>query len=424
MYTKRFILGLIGVFGFLTQGNAQGDCAAEVSIYTEYYKVKNYADAYSPWKHAFDNCPKSTKNLYIHGPKIVEEKIKNSSGEEKESLIDLLLTIYDQRLENFPEKEGYVIGNKGSDLYKYRTEKFEDAYQLLAKSYELEGEKMQASSLIYFFQAAGKMYAADKISKADFFKIYDDVNHVIAANIEGKKAKYYQMAEESVEKIVAPYADCVDLIPLYEESFEENKEDVDWLGRAVRMMDKKGCTDADIYFKLAGKLYELQPSSDAAGSMGKMAFARKEYSNSVKYYQEAIEGETDKKKLAGYYLEMALSQSKMKQYSVAKAHALKAASLQDGFGRPYLLLASMYGEAAGDCGSNDFERRAVFWAAMDMCAKAKAVDPGLAKIADDLYNSYAKSAPDKTLIFSYGYLEKPTYDIGCWINVSTKVRVP
>lgn len=419
------IFSILGLSVMSAMGVQAQDCAAEVSVYTEYYKVKNYDDAFKPWKHAFDNCPDATKNLYIHGPRIVENKIKKSEGEEKEALIDLLMKVYDQRLQYFPGKKGYVLGNKGADLYKYRTESaFEEAFTILDEVYNLDGTKMSASAIVAYFQASGKMYSAEKIDKAEFFRIYDNVNQVIDANLDGKKAKYYELAAENVEKLVAPYADCADLKTLYQEAYPNNKEDAEWLSRALRMMDKKKCTENDIYFDMAGQLYQLAPSAASAGSMGKMATARKQYSDAVKFFKEAIDGTTDKNKLAEYYLELAYAQSKMKQFSTARSNALKAAELKANFGRPYILIASMYGESAGDCGSNDFERRAVYWAAMDMCAKAKAIDKDVAEIAQELYNSYAKSAPDKTLIFTYGYLDKPEYKIGCWINASTKVRVP
>ena len=34
-----------------------------LSIYTEFYKQKNYVDAYNPWKYLLDNAPARTKNI-------------------------------------------------------------------------------------------------------------------------------------------------------------------------------------------------------------------------------------------------------------------------------------------------------------------------------------------------------------------------
>ena len=42
-----------------------------LSNYDLYYKAKNYFDAYEPWKWLFVNAPKSTRNIYTQGPKIL-----------------------------------------------------------------------------------------------------------------------------------------------------------------------------------------------------------------------------------------------------------------------------------------------------------------------------------------------------------------
>ena len=47
-------------------------CEENLSIYTEFYKQKNYVDAYKPWAYLFNNAPKRTKNIYLHGPKIIK----------------------------------------------------------------------------------------------------------------------------------------------------------------------------------------------------------------------------------------------------------------------------------------------------------------------------------------------------------------
>ena len=66
-----------------------------LSNYTEYYKQKSYQDAYQPWKWLIMNAPKRTKNLYIHGPKILKGLIEKSDDTRRESLIDTLFFVYD-----------------------------------------------------------------------------------------------------------------------------------------------------------------------------------------------------------------------------------------------------------------------------------------------------------------------------------------
>ena len=96
-------------------------CEENLSIYTEFYKQKNYVDAYNPWAYLFNNAPKRTKNIYLHGPKIIKGVLKTlDAPSRREGLIDTLVMVYDQRNTYYPGKEAYVMGLKGADMYKYK----------------------------------------------------------------------------------------------------------------------------------------------------------------------------------------------------------------------------------------------------------------------------------------------------------------
>ena len=51
-------------------GEDSVNCVTNISLYREYVKQKNYDDAITPWRQAYINCPKATKNIYIDGAKI------------------------------------------------------------------------------------------------------------------------------------------------------------------------------------------------------------------------------------------------------------------------------------------------------------------------------------------------------------------
>jgi len=67
----------------------------------------------------------------------------------KEKYIDTLMIVYDKRIQYFG-KEGYVLGKKGSDLYKLRPSAYEESYEILKKSIQLEGNESNGPVLIYF----------------------------------------------------------------------------------------------------------------------------------------------------------------------------------------------------------------------------------------------------------------------------------
>ena len=51
-------------------------CVTNISLYREYVKQKNYEDAIGPWRKAYIDCPKASKNIYIDGAKIFNYIIK------------------------------------------------------------------------------------------------------------------------------------------------------------------------------------------------------------------------------------------------------------------------------------------------------------------------------------------------------------
>ena len=132
-------------------------CDQNLSIYIEFYKQKNYKDAYKPWTYLFNNAPKRTKNIYLHGPKIIKALIKNLNDQSRYTpLVDSLIMVYDQRNVYYKGKEAYVIGMKGADLYKYKkttTEGLQTSYEELKKAFEMAGNESTASVLNYYFMA-------------------------------------------------------------------------------------------------------------------------------------------------------------------------------------------------------------------------------------------------------------------------------
>ena len=82
------MLGLVGLvlMPFL-KVNAQSKygedsvaCVQNLSMYRDDYSKKKYDDAYPNWRSVVDNCPMASKNTFVHGPVILEHKIKQAKA--------------------------------------------------------------------------------------------------------------------------------------------------------------------------------------------------------------------------------------------------------------------------------------------------------------------------------------------------------
>ena len=99
----------------------------------------------------------------------------------------------------------------------------------------------------------------------------------------------------------------------------------------------------------------------------------------------------------------------------------RAAQVDPTNGEPYLLIAMLYAESAKQF-SGDIESKAVFWAAVDKCNKAKSIDPSIAESANSMIRSYTAAFPSMETIFFNDYSEGQTFQVGGWIGETTTIR--
>ena len=103
--------------------NAQSseDCLSNLSIFAEYYKVKNYDSAYEPWMKVRQECPTMNPAIFTYGKRMLEHFIKSSEGDQKTSYQNDLIKLYDEWLVNFSSVKGrnitgQIISNKAQAL--------------------------------------------------------------------------------------------------------------------------------------------------------------------------------------------------------------------------------------------------------------------------------------------------------------------
>ncbi len=97
---EKLAAELVGKKQYTTQ--TLEDCKVNLALFTEYAKVKSYADAYEPWMKVYTECPSLSKNIYVFGVKILEWKIKQATTQEEfKEAFDQLMKLYDDRIQYF-----------------------------------------------------------------------------------------------------------------------------------------------------------------------------------------------------------------------------------------------------------------------------------------------------------------------------------
>ena len=424
----RRIVILVGIFLFSFNANAQGkfgvneqECKENLSMFREYYKQKNYADAYTPWMWAFKNCPKSSQNIYKNGPKIIKQKMITDDVEDKSAYIDTLMMVFDKRIQYFG-REGYVLGLKGYELVYIDKTRSEEALGYLKQSLDLEGNNASVQAIYGYMRATVNLERSGEIEKVNVLEAYARVSEVVDFNIKNntKSAKVFIKFAPKIEELFTPYANCEDLLTLFSQKFDSKTDDVKLLKRITKLLGDKKCTDSDLFFNASSRLYELDPSPSAAYQMCKMSISKGKKSDAIAFAKKAINTEEDLNVRAKYYLALADAYRSSGSYSLARAAVYDALELRIGWGEAYINLGSIYVAGAKNCGT-DFENQTVYWVAVDAFKQAL-LDPETKDRASKSINTYSKYFPTKETCFFNGITADSKHIVGCWINKTTVAR--
>jgi tetratricopeptide (TPR) repeat protein len=404
-------------------------CLKNLSLYVEFYRQNNYEDAASPWSTVYNECPRATKNIYLHGEKMLTDAIEDADDQAKKAqLVDSLMRLYDKRIKYFDQK-GYVLGKKGLDYIEYSEKTIENlkkGYEWLAESIELRGNKSSLSVLVFYLNTSSTLFNNDELSGEAMLDNYATTLEITEKQLaQSSNDSRIEKARETLDKIfdASGAATCENLVALYQPRFEKNKDDKELINKIITMLEDSKCLESDFYMQVNIRLNEIDPTAEHAHHLAQLYYEDQKIDKAIQYFKQAIELQDDKEEKAGYYMQLAsLAYEDLDDMPTSRSYALKAAELDPDNGRPYILIGRMYTESVDQCGTNDFEKKAVLWAAVDKFIKAKQVDPDMAEEANGYINSYQPRFPDKKTIFFQNYEIGDTYNVGCWINETTRVR--
>lgn len=404
-------------------------CLKNLSLYVEFYKQNNYEDAVRPWTIVYNECPRSSKNIYLHGEKMITDAIEDAEDpEQKKVLIDSLMQLYDKRIKYFGQK-GYVLGKKGIDLINYAEttiENLKKGYDILKESINLRGEKSSVAVLVTYMNTTSALYRNDQLEGEKVVENYSMTLQNIEKRLEqDPDDQLLQRGKKALDQIFegSGAATCENLVALYEPRIEENKDDVALLNKVINLLSDSKCTDSDLYLNANVQLIKLEPDAGVAHHVCQLYLERDNIDKTIEYYKKAIEIEKDDKDKAGFYIELSsLTFERLEDKRTARDYARKAIELDPSNGRPYMLIGRMYAQSVDECGDDEFEQKAVLWAAVDKFQKAKSIDPEIADEAQGYINSYKPRFPDKRSIFFHNFEVGDSYKVGCWIDETTTIR--
>ena len=413
------------------------DCRMNLSLMTTAAKAENYADAVKTWTAVYDNCPASSKNIYIYGPRIFKALfVKEADAAKKKEYLDKTMEIYDKRLKYFSnvDAKGTILAFKAYDYQELMGDDADPAviYEILGEAIaDMKSEMYPSDAYGHYMIASLRLFLQDNSKKEeyinDYFRIMDYMDqakeNALAAN-DKENADYIDLVKEGVVNafVNSGAGDCETLENFYAAKFEENKNDEEFLNQASASLSNIGCTDSELYFKLAENLHKLNPSVNSAIGLANRSQKNNDYDEAIKYFEQAAKLETDKNKSSDYLMRNAQLLFSQRSYSQARQAAYKALEYNPNNGSAYVLIAQMYASSAQGIFSEVEKRGLVFSAAVDKLQKAKSVDSSVTSEANRLINQYSGYYMEKADAFMMGLKDGESVFVPGWIGETTTIR--
>lgn len=457
---RKIVFVLIVLFFSNIQfSQSKEECFANLSIFAEYAKVKNYKAAYQPWLELKKQCPDLNSAIYVLGERILKSFIKSSDDTAKLQFQKDLVNLYDEWLQYFPKSKrgvsevGKILAIKAQTMLDYKLASDSEIVQIYDDAFKKDPKSFKSPKGLYnYFKLYFKMYKSDDqdVSLEEVFDKYEELTEkfeyemgaytakldlilkkeenstpLSSREIRNKKVYEVNMVAcntylNNLNAIIAKESTCENLIPLYRKNFDSFKSDSVWLNRAASRMDSKDCSDDPLFVELVEALHELNPSANSAYYLGLLNDKKGDSKLAIEYYNESIDLETDNLKKAKTLYKIALKFKKSGQFSKSRTYANKALKYQPSMGKAYLLIGNLYASSANNCGTSQFEKRSIYWLALKEAKKAASVDASVRKLANKTAASYEGRAPSKTDIFSEAMGGKKI-SFNCWIGKSVTV---
>lgn len=411
-------------------------CIMNLVQYGDQVKMKNFKEAYEPWKIVFAECPQAKGvRLYTDGLNIMKGLIKSDKA-NKDTYYDFILKIYDQRAKYYGTNKkyptSYLMGMKALDIVAFgpgTKEARAEALRLLEIAIAGAPSTVQPAFLQTYMVQKAAQYGDDEISAEEVVNAYvkcgDIMPKVEAAGGE-KLKESVATSKDNIEQVFAHSgaADCATLEKIFAPQLSANKADAAWLKRINKLLGNGDCTDNDLFYATSEALHNISPEASSARGLARMYLKQNDIDKCLSYYEEAIKLEEDAQQKGKYYYEMAFVLFSTNNLSAAKQAAVNASQSRPEWGAPYVLLGKLYATGARNIGEKDYEKKAGYWAAVDKLNKAKSVDStdAVQKEATDLIRQYSQHFPSKEDLFFEGIKDGSPYRVGGFINESTTVR--
>jgi tetratricopeptide (TPR) repeat protein len=441
----KVIATLVGLLLLTNSGLKAQDCTATppyemnelaaFSIFQDNYKNKDYPFAlmYGRWilcskTKELEGYPRFS--LASQYPKFIDIYTQIGLGEQdpsiREAYIDTALSLFEEQFTLFTDEEvdKYELYQ---DRGRYLLENYQNidggldmAYGDFKAMFDMDVEKTTLLGEGYYV----RVVIDDLVRKGEKDMVLSMIDQATAyAGLE--LSTYFDDTLESL------FNTPEERLEFCGAKLEENPESIEDLKCVAEAQEDLNMTVEFLQTTLL--IHELEPTFDSALTLAETEKGNSSYTIAAEYFKQALEmadNDTDKKNIN---LELADVYSSTGELSTSKRYVQDALAIDDTFGRAYIKLASVYGQAVSSCTeSRKLEARdkVVYWVVVDYLTRAKSVDASVTNTVNSqlaTYEAVTPSTEDK--FFTLGYEQGQRVQVNSsldscysWINESTVVR--
>ena len=182
---RKIVFALTALFLSNIQfSQSKEECFANLSIFAEYAKVKNYKAAYQPWLELKKQCPDLNSAIYVLGERMLKSFIKSSDDTAKLQFQKDLVNLYDEWLQYFPKSKrgvsevGKILAIKAQTMLDYKLASDSEIVQIYDDAFKKDPKSFKSPKGLYnYFKLYFKMYKSDDqdVSLEEVFDKYEEL---------------------------------------------------------------------------------------------------------------------------------------------------------------------------------------------------------------------------------------------------------
>ncbi|GAD04894.1 hypothetical protein HQ45_09445 [Porphyromonas crevioricanis] len=411
-------------------------CLQNISLFTSYIKGGAMKDAVEFWQKAYEECPGSTKSIYLYGVKIYKWQFEQETDPTKKKLIiDKLMRLYDDRIKYFGSDrkygEDWITASRITDYIVLMGEQvdYDQIYRWTLPVVDKYKEQTDPQTVYYFVFSSLNKAIKDKAWYEPYIRDFVRGNDILDKQLETADEAQQQAIlalKNPMENLFAKsgLASCEMMEKIYAGRYEESKKDADFLSGMLSMMSISGCENSPLYIKASKSLFEIKPTAEAAMGLAKEALDNKNTTEAVNYLQQAISLAKTSKMRASCNYTIGVIYMNQRSYGQARQFFNKAMAEDPNMGEAMLNIGQMIASSASSLFPDDrLKQRCVYYLAIEKLERARQMDQGVASKAASLIGQYRQYLPSAADIFMHPELEKgKSFYIGGWIGESVVIR--